>query len=174
MKRRIARLTPRGKVDSFTECLIIPLKLGLCAGLENLAVILPLLLMITDHVRSVFERVAHRMVRVGWLEEYRFNAQSGHELVWRVDGAQKALLFRDLVERFGLANGGGRPLQFHLACKGVATSENDCFRPIEIEVRTFWLLCIAELGLSSDADGLLGVIHIVTSWSPEEESVIAG
>ena len=130
----------------------------------------------TDHVRSIFERVAHQMVRVGWLEEYRFNAQAGHELVWRVDGAQKALFFKDLVDRFGLAKGGGRPLQFHLACKGVATPENDCFQPIEIEVRTFWLLCIAELGLECDAEDLPGVIHIVTSWSPEEEtsSVMAG
>jgi hypothetical protein len=124
-----------------------------------------------DEVRVIFERVAYRMVAAGWLKGYSFTAGVGHELTWRAEGAQKALLLKDLSDRFRLAEDDDTPLYFHLACKGLSLPEGIKFPVIEIEVCAFWLLCVDELGLDNDGDGLLAMVHIVTSWGPETESV---
>ncbi len=37
----------------------------------------------------------------------------------------------------------------------------------DIEASAFWLLCIEELGLDGDGDGLLALAHIVTGFDPD-------
>jgi hypothetical protein len=123
-----------------------------------------------DQVRVIFERVAYQMVLAGWLKGYGFTAGVGHDLVWRTEGAQKALLLKDLSEKFALTEDDNSPLFFHMACKGLELPVGIAFPPIEIEVSAFWLLCVGELGLEGDADGLLAMVHIVTSWGPEAET----
>lgn len=128
-----------------------------------------------DEVRVIFERVAYQMVLAGWLKSYRFTAGIGHELEWRNVGAQKALLLKDLSDKFSLTEDDGSPLYFHMACKGISLPDGIVFLPIDIEVSTFWLLCVSELRLDGDGDGLLGMVHLVTSWGPEaENSSLAG
>ena len=123
-----------------------------------------------DQVRVIFERVAYRMVLAGWLKGYRFTGGIGHELSWQTEGAQKAVLLKHLTDQFGLADFDELPQFFHLACKGMDTPPDISFPPIDIEVSAFWLLCVAELGLENDADGLLGMVHIVSSWGPGPDS----
>lgn len=130
--------------------------------------------MTPEQVRVIFERVAYRMVAAGWLEGYGFTAGAGHELVWRPDGAQNALLLRDLSDRFDLAEDDDTPLYFHMACKGMGLPPGIGFPPIEIEVSAFWLLCVGALGLEGDADGLLAMVHIVTGWGPDAGSSTPG
>jgi hypothetical protein len=120
-----------------------------------------------DQVRVIFERVAYQMVLAGWLKGYGFTAGIGHDLVWRTEGAQKAILLKDVAEKFALTEDDNSPLFFHMACKGMALPEGVAFPQIDIEVSAFWLLCVSELGLEGDADGLLALVHIVTSWGPE-------
>lgn len=119
-----------------------------------------------DEVRVIFERVCYKMVVAGWLQGYGFTAGSGHELVWRREGAQKAMLLKDLGERFRLAEFDNYPLYFQLACKGMKVPDGIVFPPIDIEVSAFWMLCVGELDLEGDGDGLLGMMHIVTGWGP--------
>jgi hypothetical protein len=123
--------------------------------------------MMTDHVRLIFERVVHRMVHAGWLKSDRYSVETGHELVWRTEGAQKALFLRDLVEHFELA-GSSRVLGFDLACRGLDLPDGALFREIDIEVSAFWLMCVAELGIEPQSEELLGLVQIVTSWSPDQ------
>ena len=119
-----------------------------------------------DQVRVIFERVAYRMVVAGWLKSYGFTAGVGHQVKWRPEGAQKAMFLRDLSLKFGLVDYDNSPLHFHMACKGLKLPLDVSFPPIDIEVSAFWLLCVGELGLDDDGDGLLGMVHIVTSWGP--------
>lgn len=123
-----------------------------------------------DQVRVIFERVAYRMVLAGWLKGYCFTAGIGHQLLWHADGAQKALLLKDLAEKFGLTDYDELPVYFHMACKGVGAPPDISFPRIDIEVSAFWLLCVSELELEEDADGLLAVVHIVTGWGPEADT----
>ena len=123
-----------------------------------------------DQVRIIFERVAYKMVLAGWLNSYTFAAGIGHQLVWRADGAQKALLLKDLSEKFSLAKYDELPLFFHMACKGMNTPADVPMPPVDIEVSAFWLLCISELGLDGDGDGQLALVHLVTSWGPEADT----
>ncbi|MES2921525.1 MAG: hypothetical protein V4819_08265 [Verrucomicrobiota bacterium] len=123
--------------------------------------------MTPDQVRVIFERVAYQMVIAGWLKGYGFTAGVGHQLIWRAEGAQKALLLKDLSDNFTLTEDDNSPLYFHMACKGLGLPHGIAFPPIEIEVSAFWLLCVGELGLEGDADGLLAMVHIVTSWGPD-------
>ena len=125
-----------------------------------------------DQVRIIFERVAYRMVLACWLKGYCFIGGVGHQLVWRTEGAQKALLLKDLSERFGLVDFDELPVLFHMACKGMETPPDISFPPIEIEVSAFWLLCVSELDLENDGDGLLAMVHIVTGWGPEADTSI--
>src|SRR6186997_1470451 len=103
-----------------------------------------------DEVRVIFERVAYQMVLAGWLKSYCFTAGIGHELEWRAVGAQKALLLKDLSDKFSLTEDDGSPLYFHMACKGISLPDGIVFLPIDIEVSTFWLLCVSELRLDGD------------------------
>jgi hypothetical protein len=123
-----------------------------------------------DQVRVIFERVAYQMVAAGWLKRYAFAAGLGHELTWRTEGAQKAMLLKDLGGKYQLAEDDLSPLYFQMACKGMTLPTGISFPVIDIEVSAFWLLCVGELGLDADGDGLLALIHIVTSWGPEAES----
>ncbi|MES2661191.1 MAG: hypothetical protein V4689_21405 [Verrucomicrobiota bacterium] len=123
-----------------------------------------------DQVRVIFERVAYHMVVAAWLNAYSFTSGVGYQLVWRTEGAQKALLLKDLGEKFGLTDDDEAPLHFHTACKGMKLPDGIVFQPIDIEVSAFWLLCINELGLEGDGDGILGMVHIVSSWGPDAES----
>lgn len=123
-----------------------------------------------DQVRVIFERVAYQMVVAGWLKRYAFTAGVGHELTWRTEGAQKAMLLRDLGEKYHLAEDDLSPLYFQMACKGMSLPAGVSFPPIDIEVSAFWLLCVGELGLEGDGDGLLALVHIVTSWGVNAES----
>ncbi len=122
--------------------------------------------MTPDHVRVIFERVAYQMVLAGWLKGYSFTAGIGHRLTWRPDGAQKALLLRDLAAKFKLADSDNAPLHFHKACIGEKLPLDVTFPEISVEVSAFWFLCVEELGLADDGDGLLGMVHLVTSWGP--------
>ncbi len=126
--------------------------------------------MTPDQVRVIFERVAYQMVVAGWLKGYGFTAGVGHELVWRAEGAQKALLLKDLSEKFSLTEDDNSPLYFHMACKGLDLLPGIAFPAIGIEVSAFWLLCVGELGLEGDADGLLAMVHVVTGWGPDAGS----
>lgn len=123
-----------------------------------------------DQVRVIFERVAYQMVVAGWLKRYAFTAGVGHELTWRTEGAQKAILLKDLGEKYHLTEDDLSSLYFQMACKGMPLPEGVSFPPIDIEVSAFWLLCVGELGLEGDGDGLLALIHIVTSWGADAES----
>jgi len=123
-----------------------------------------------DEVRVIFERVSYRMVAAGWLKGYGFTGGIGHELVWRAEGAQRALLLRDLCDKFLLTEDDNSPLYFHMACKGMNLPDGISFPSIDIEVTAFWLLCVGELGLEGDGDGLLGMVHIVNSWGPDAET----
>lgn len=123
-----------------------------------------------DQVRLTFERVAYQLVRAGWLKSYGFTSGIGHHLTWRPAGAQNALFLKDLSETFGLADFDNRPLHFHMACKGVKAPPGTSFPTIATEVGAFWLSCVNQLGLDHDGDGLLGLVHIVTSWGPDAES----
>ena len=123
--------------------------------------------MTPDQVRVIFERVAYQMVLAGWLKGYGFTAGIGHEVVWRPEGAQKALLLKDVSDKFVLTEDDNSPTFFHMACKGMALPPGIVFPPIDIEVTAFWLLSVDELHLNGDADGLLAMVHIVTSWGPE-------
>lgn len=123
-----------------------------------------------EQVRVIFERVAYQMVVAGWLKGYAFTAGVGHELTWRTEGAQKAMLLKDLGEKYRLAEDDLSPLYFQMACKGMSVPDGVSFPPIDIEVSAFWLLCVGELGLEGDGDGLLALIHIVTSWGPDAQS----
>lgn len=125
--------------------------------------------MTPDQVRVIFERVAYHMVVAGWLSGYCFTAGIGHQLVWQKEGAQKALLLKELSERFNLMDYDSAPLYFHMACKGMTFPHGNPFPPIEPEVSAFWLRCIDELGLEGDQDGLLGMVHLVTNWGPDME-----
>ena len=122
--------------------------------------------MTPDHVRVIFERVAYLMVLAGWLKGYSFTAGIGHRLTWRPEGAQKALLLRDLAAKFNLPDSDNAPLHFHMACRGEKLPLDVTFPEISLEVSAFWLLCVGELGLDDDGDGLLGMVHLVTSWGP--------
>ncbi|MEO5916579.1 MAG: hypothetical protein ABIS50_20250 [Luteolibacter sp.] len=123
-----------------------------------------------DQVRVIFERVAYRMVLAGWLKGYRFTAGIGHELIWRTEGAQNALLLKDLSEKYRLTDDDQSPLYFQMACKGMSLPDGISFPVIDIEVSEFWQLCVGELGLEGDNDGLLAMVHIVTSWGPESDA----
>lgn len=123
-----------------------------------------------DQVRVIFERVAYQLVAAGWLKGYAFTGGVGHELVWRAEGAQKALLLKDLSEKFSLMDFDNAPVFFHMACKGMSVPDGIVFPSIDIEVSAFWLLCVGELGLEGDADGMLGLVHLVTGWGPEAET----
>lgn len=125
-----------------------------------------------NQVRVIFERVAYQMVLAGWLKGYGFTAGVGHELVWRKEGAQKAILLRDLGEKFSLADDDQSPLYFQMACKGIKLPQGILFPAIDIEVSAFWLLCVGELGLEGDGDGLLGMVHLVTGWGPDAETSV--
>lgn len=125
-------------------------------------------IMVTDHIRSIFERVAHRMVHAGWLESYGYSVGGGNELVWRTEGAQKAFLLKDLVERFGLSEKGSRVLCFDMACRGLALPSGVSFSDIDIEVSAFWLLCVSELAIENESESLIGMVKIVTTWSPDK------
>jgi hypothetical protein len=119
-----------------------------------------------DDVRVIFERVCYKMVIAGWLQSYGFTAGVGHQVTWRREGAQKAILLKDLGERFKLTEFDNYPLYFQLACKGIKGAEAIVFPPIPIETSAFWMLCVGELDLEGDGDGLLAMMHIVTSWGP--------
>jgi hypothetical protein len=123
-----------------------------------------------DQVRIIFERVAYQMVLAGWLKGYAFTAGVGHELTWRAEGAQKALLLKDLGEKYRLSEDDLSPLYFQMACKGMRLPDGVSFPVIDIEVSAFWLLCVGELGLEGDGDGLLALVHIVTGWGPDAAS----
>lgn len=123
-----------------------------------------------DQVRSIFERVAYRMVLAGWLKGYGFTAGIGHHLVWRTEGAQKALLLKDVADKFGLTDSDNAPLDFNITCKGLVPPDGMVFPRIDIETTAFWLLCVDELDLDADADGLLAMVHIVTGWGPEADT----
>lgn len=123
-----------------------------------------------NQVRVVFERVAYQMVLAGWLRGYAFTAGIGHELVWRTEGAQKALLLKDLGQRYRLTDDDQSPLYFQMACKGIKLPPGILFPTIDIETSAFWQLCVGELDLDGDGDGLLGMVHIVTGWGPESEN----
>jgi hypothetical protein len=123
-----------------------------------------------DQVRVIFERVAYQMVLAGWLKGYSFTGGIGHELTWRTEGAQKAMLLKDLGDKYHLTEDDLSPHYFQMACKGMKLPPGIAFPPIDIEVSAFWLLCVGELGLEGDSDGMLGLVHIVTSWGPEAES----
>lgn len=130
--------------------------------------------MTPDHVRVIFERVAYQMVVAGWLKGYGFTAGVGHDLVWRTGGSQKALLLKDLSEKFALTEDDNAPQYFHMACKGLDLPPGITLPPIGIEVSAFWLLCVGELGLEGDADGLLAMVHVVTGWGPDAGSSTQG
>ncbi|MES2437531.1 MAG: hypothetical protein V4584_00600 [Verrucomicrobiota bacterium] len=114
--------------------------------------------------------MAYHMVLAGWLKGYGFTAGVGHQLVWRTEGAQKALLLKDLAEKYHLTADDLAPLHFQTVCKGAALPLGISFPPIDIEVSAFWLLCVAELHLEGDGDGMLALVHIVSSWGPEADS----
>ena len=126
--------------------------------------------MTPDLVRSTFERVAYQLVWAGWLKSYCFTEEMGHLLIWQPEGAQKALFLKDLSDHFGLADFDNRPYHFHMACKGMKAPPGTSFPIIATEVGAFWLSCVRQLGLENDGDGLLGLVHMVTSWGPESES----
>jgi hypothetical protein len=126
--------------------------------------------MTPDQVRVIFERVAYQMVLAGWLRGYGFTGGIGHELVWKTEGAQKALLLKDLAEKHGLTDNDLAPLYFQMACKGMALPTGFAFPGLDIEASAFWLLSIEELGLDGDGDGLLALVHIVTGWGPEADT----
>lgn len=132
--------------------------------------------MVTDHVRLIFERVAHRMVHAGWLKSYGYSVEGGHELVWRTEGAQKAFFIKDLIDRFDLAGSSSRVLYFDMACRGLDIPPGVSFPEIDIEVSAFWLLCVAELGIENESEWLVGLVQIVTNWSPDQvvSSIAAG
>lgn len=119
-----------------------------------------------DQVREIFERVAFRMVEAHWLRGYRYIAGLGHEVMWLPEGAQKAVLLKDLGERYGLMDDDDAPCCFHLAAQGLAIPWEMTFPHISIEVSAFWLLCVGELKLGSDPDNLLGMMQIVAGWGP--------
>lgn len=127
-----------------------------------------------EEVRVIFERVAYRMVVARWLKGYSFTGGIGHELVWRAEGAQKALLLKDLSEKFALADDDHSPRYFDMACKGMSLPQAIAFPPLDIEATAFWLRCVGELGLQGDDDGLLGMVHLVTSWGPEAKTSTLG
>ena len=112
----------------------------------------------------IFERVCYQMAVAGWLRRYGFEAGSGHFVVWTQQGSQKAVLLCDLGERYRLTEFDNYPFFFQSACLGMPPPV--FFEPILIETAAFWMLCVGELGLEADADGLLGMMHIVTSWGP--------
>lgn len=126
--------------------------------------------MTPDQVRVIFERVAYQMVLAGWLKGYGFTGGIGHELVWRTEGAQKALLLKDLAEKYRLTDDDLSPLYFQMASKGMALPTGIAFPNLDIESSAFWLLCVEELGLDGDGDGLLALAHIVTGWGPDAET----
>jgi len=123
-----------------------------------------------NQVRAIFERVAYQMVLAGWLKGYGFTAGIGHQVVWRTEGAQKALLLKEVSESFLLTESDNAPLDFNLVCKGMRPPDGAAFPPVDIETTAFWLLCVEELGLDSDADGLLAMVHLVTGWGPEADA----
>ncbi len=123
-----------------------------------------------DQVRVIFERVAYQMVLAGWLKGYRFTAGIGHEVVWRTEGAQKALLLKEVAERFSLTESDNAPLDFNMACKGIKRPDGAAFPSIDIETSAFWLLCVGELNLDTDPDGMLAMVHLVTGWGPEADA----
>jgi hypothetical protein len=107
------------------------------------------------------------MVLAGWLKSYSFTGGKGHQVAWQIEGAQKALLLRDLSERFDLTSDDDFPNLFHLACKGAGSSSKIFDSTIDKEVSEFWLMCTAELSLEGDRDGQLAMVHLVTSWAPK-------
>lgn len=123
-----------------------------------------------DQVRVVFERVAYHMVLAGWLKSYAFTAGIGHELVWQADGAQKALLLKDLSDQFHLADCDESPAHFHMACMGRDTRSGVFVPELRTQVSAFWLRCVNELDLDGDGDGQLALVHLVTHWGPEAET----
>ena len=123
-----------------------------------------------NQVRVVFEQVAYQMVLAGWLKSYAFTAGIGHQLVWRTEGAQKAILLKDVGEKFKLTDHDQAPLYFQMACKGMRLPPGIGFPTIDLEVAAFWQLCVGELGLEADGDGMLGMVHLVTGWGPEAET----
>lgn len=126
----------------------------------------------TDAVKSDLERVAQRMVEAGWLASYGFTADAGHSVAWKSDGAQKVLFLRELSEKFGLAADDAVPHHFHRACKGQSLPPGVGFPVIDIEVTAFWLLCVEELRLGHDAEGLRSMVHMVTRWGPGADSTV--
>lgn len=123
--------------------------------------------MTPDQVRVIFERVAYQMVMAGWLKGYAFTAGVGHELTWRTEGAQKAMLLKDLSDRFRLAENDLAPLYFQMACKGMKLPDGFFFTHLDIETTAFWMLCVGELKIDGDGDALLGMVHLVNGWGPE-------
>ncbi len=117
-----------------------------------------------------FERAAIRMVTAGWLTAYSVAPDGLHQLEWKREGAQNAMLLKDLGGKFGLRDGAGAAKHFHMACCRMKLPDGVDFPALDGEAREFWLRCVRDLDLENDHDGLNGMIHLVSGWLPDQPS----
>lgn len=126
-----------------------------------------------DEAKAIFTRVMDRMVQAGWLHSHTFTEGKGFHLNWTEAGAQRARLLHSIATAFRLNGHDYRPT---VAFDKLAHGEHlpDYARSFELDpkVAALWRQSVEELSLHGDADGLLGMVHVVLSWAPDADTPI--
>jgi len=125
-------------------------------------------------MRAQFERVMERMVAAGWLQNFTYTEGKGFHLGWKAEGAQRAILLRQIHGAFRLyENNGAGIILFYKFAQGQSLGadsspalEGFWRRQAAKEVTEFCLECCKELSLSEEEDFLV-LIHIILEWAPD-------
>src|SRR5262245_8567726 len=114
-----------------------------------------------DEMKALFLRVMDRMVEARWLHSHTFTDGKGHHLSWTEVGTQRSVLLKQVATAFKLSSDDRAPLAFDIIAHGDRVP--DWVRPFNLDddVAEFWRDSVGQLGLRSDEDGLLTLVHIV-------------
>ncbi len=116
---------------------------------------------------ALYRRILQALVDAGWLHRFVFTEGRGLHLVWTEEGGQIALALRTIVRTFGLQHEDQGGMALHKLAQGAALPAGVVFKgePPALLLE-FWREQVDRLGLGEDAEGLLGLVHIVERWSP--------
>lgn len=111
-----------------------------------------------DHVGTL-------LVNSGWLSAFSFVSERGYLFRWSRKGQQRLLLVRHLIEDFHLAADVAFAKRFTDACyrPGLMIETDLC-----AACRAFWLACIEEIELGTDAESLYTFVQIIEAATGDD------
>jgi hypothetical protein len=122
---------------------------------------------VDDDIKSRFMSVMDRMLRARWLRDYTFTTGNGFHLGWYPEGARKAICLKLIAASFGLSDDNRAPLGFDIIAQGDPIPDWLISFPMDAAVARYWRLCIEELHLRNDGNGLFALIQVVEGWAPD-------